>query len=217
MNNSSAEFVTASTRHLHSCHMCMALTDIDKPRCANCNTAVHSRNKNSLQVTVALLITSIILYIPANVLPIMYTNYLGAKVANTIVGGVITLWAQGSYPIAIVIFVASVVVPIGKIIALGWLCFSVKFNKVRSHQRSHDLFRLTEFIGKWSMVDIFVVTVLVALIQMGNFMSIYPGEAAIAFGSLVITTMLAAFAFDSRLIWEPLNLEAEQKQERING
>lgn len=165
----------------------------------------------------ALLITSLILYIPANLLPIMYTNYLGAKVANTIVGGVLTLWSQGSYPIAIIIFVASVFVPVGKILALGWLCYTVKYNKVRSHQRSHELFRLTEFIGKWSMVDIFVVTVLVALIQMGNFMSILPGEAAIAFGALVITTMLAAFAFDSRLIWEPLNMQATEKQERNDG
>ena len=205
--------ITAASKQLHSCHVCMTLNGISDSHCHNCNSRIASRNPYSLQNTVALLITSALLYIPANLLPIMYTNYLGEKIANTIIGGVITLWSQGSYPIAIIIFVASVFVPIGKILALGWLCYSVAFNRVRSHQRNHELYRLTEFIGKWSMVDIFVVTVLVALIQMGNFMSILPGEAAIAFGTLVITTMIAAFSFDSRLIWEPLNAPTEEQEE----
>ena len=197
--------ITALSQHMQSCHVCLTLNSLDDRQCKNCDSSLHSRNNFSLQNTVALLITSVILYIPANVLPIMYTNYLGEKVANTIMGGVMTLWMQESYPIAIVIFVASVMVPIGKILILAWLCYSVAFDKVRSYQRSHDLFRLTEFIGRWSMVDIFVVAVLVALIQLGNFMSIFPGEAAIAFAGLVVTTMIAAFIFDSRLIWEPLN------------
>lgn len=210
MSDENLKAVTALSRNLQNCHVCLTLNSIQDKRCKNCNSRLHSRNKFSLQNTVALLITAVILYIPANILPIMYTNYLGEKITNTIMGGVVTLWMQDSYPIAIVIFVASVMVPIAKILILAWLCYSVAYEKVRSQQRSHTLFRLTEFIGRWSMVDIFVVAVLVALIQMGNFMSILPGEAAIAFAGLVITTMIAAITFDSRLIWEPLNQMPEQ-------
>ena len=196
---------TASSKNLLGCHVCLALNHGSKHRCDDCGSKLHSRKPHSIQNTVALLVTSLVLYIPANIYPIMYTTFLGETTPSTILGGVVALWGVGSYPIAVIIFVASVLVPLGKLLALAWLSFSVTYREQRSYRKNHSLYRLTEFIGRWSMVDVFVVAVLVALIQMGNLINILPGIAALAFGLLVITSMFAAFAFDPRLIWEPLN------------
>lgn len=155
----------------------------------------------SIQRTWALLSTAVLLYIPANVLPIMHTNLLGKEEPSTIIGGVRTLWEDGSYPVASVIFIASVLVPVGKLIALAWLNFGVQQQHL-THQRTRAFsYRITEMIGRWSMIDVFVVAILVALIQLGNTMSIYPGPAVIAFCAVVFVTMFAAMTFDSRLIW----------------
>ncbi|MCW8875519.1 MAG: paraquat-inducible protein A [Kangiellaceae bacterium] len=205
--------VTASSNgKVINCHVCLTLNSCEHNECRICQSKLHSRNKHSLQNTIALLFTGFLFYIPANVMPIMYTNLLGQKTGNTILGGVITLWQQGSYPIALIIFIASVLVPIGKMIALAWLCYGVATDRFSSYQKHHTLYRLTEFIGRWSMVDVFVVAILVALIQMGNLMSIYPGVAAIAFAGMVIATMLAAMTFDPRLIWDPVNAKSDLNQ-----
>lgn len=156
----------------------------------------------SIQRTWALLITSCILYIPANLLPIMYTELFGQETPNTIIGGVISLWESGSYPVAIIILIASVVVPVAKILILAWLNYSVQRQRTNSQQLRTRYYRLTEAIGRWSMIDVFVVAVLVSLIQMGNTLSIYPGQAALAFCAVVFITMIAAMTFDSRLIWQ---------------
>lgn len=162
----------------------------------------ETQASESIQRTWALLITACILYIPANVLPIMYTELFGQETPNTIIGGVISLWESGSYPVAIVILIASVVVPVAKIVILAWLNFSVQRQKTSSRQLRIRYYRITEAIGRWSMIDVFVVAVLVALIQMGNTLSIYPGQAALAFCAVVFVTMIAAMTFDSRLIWQ---------------
>ena len=159
----------------------------------------------SIQTTWALIFTAILLYIPANVLPIMHTSLLGSEEPSTILGGVILLWQMGSYPIAVVIFIASVFVPVAKIIILCWLNYSVQIGFDRRNNERIFWYRITEFVGRWSMVDVFVVAVLVSLIQLGNIMSIHPGYAALAFCGLVIITMLAAMSFDSRLIWKNAN------------
>lgn len=156
----------------------------------------------SIQRTWALLVTSVILYIPANFLPIMYTRVLGQDEPNTILGGVIVLWEMGSYPVALVILLASVVVPIAKIVILSWLNYSVQAGHLHNQPQRTWYYRMTEFVGRWSMVDVFVVAILVALIQLGNTMAIYPGPAAMAFCGVVVITMLAAMTFDSRLIWQ---------------
>lgn len=160
----------------------------------------------SIQRTWALLITSVILYIPANLLPIMFTRTLGQDEPSTIMGGVLLLWELGSYPIAIIIFIASVVVPVAKLIILIWLNYTVQRGFEGNSQSRTFWYRVTELIGRWSMVDVFVVAILVSLIQLGNIMSIYPGPAAMAFCGVVISTMLAAMAFDTRLIWNTPNL-----------
>ena len=156
----------------------------------------------NIQTTWALLLTSVLLYIPANMLPIMHTTVLGTNEPSTILGGVILLWKTGSYPIAIVIFVASLFVPVAKIIILSWLNYSVQAKHQHSYVERMFWYRVTEFIGRWSMIDVFVVAILVSLIQLGNIMNILPGHAALAFCGVVICTMLAAMSFDSRLIWQ---------------
>ncbi len=155
----------------------------------------------SIQTTWALLFTSMLLYIPANILPIMHTSVLGSDDPSTILGGVILLWEMDSYPIAIIIFIASVFIPVAKIVILCWLNYSVQ--RKQQHANSERIFwyRITEFVGRWSMIDVFVVAVLVSLIQLGNIMNALPGHAALAFCGVVIFTMLAAMSFDSRLIW----------------
>lgn len=155
----------------------------------------------SIQRTWALLLTAVMLYVPANTYPIMRTELFGKSEPNTIIGGVIRLWESGSYPVALIIFVASVLVPVVKILILGWLNYSVQKGHESVRETRLYYYRLTEYIGRWSMIDVFVVAVLVALIQTGNTLAVHPGTAALAFCGVVFITMLAAMAFDPRLIW----------------
>ena len=152
--------------------------------------------------TLALTITGALLYIPANLFPIMVTEQLGQATESTIIGGVLLLLHHGSYPIAFVIFAASVLVPIGKLLALFWLCWTTSRAQHGAHLERTRIYRVMEMIGKWSMTDVFVVAVLVALIHLGGLMRITPGPAAVAFGGMVIATLLAAEAYDPRLIWD---------------
>ena len=163
--------------------------------------ATRKQRSLSIQKTWALLLTATLLYIPANVYPIMHTQFFGSSEPNTILGGVISLWQSGSYPIAIIIFFASVVIPIAKLIVLAWLNWTVQSEVHRRSSKRSIMYKITEWIGRWSMIDVFVVAILVALIQLGGTLSIYPGFAAIAFCAVVFFTMLAAMTFDSRLIW----------------
>jgi paraquat-inducible protein A len=193
---------SAAAEGLACCHLCYKLAPEERHVCPRCGSALHLRAPDSLHRTLALLITSSILYIPANVLPIMTTTQLGRPVDSTILGGVILLIDMGSLPIAAVIFIASVLIPLGKLMMMFWLCWSVHRRHLTSQRQRTVLYRITEFIGRWSMVDVFVVTVLVALIQLGGLLRITPGAASIAFGGVVIVTMVAAESFDPRLIWD---------------
>lgn len=184
------------------CHGCYGLAPLRAGHCPRCHTHLHARKPNSIQWTLALLFTSMILYIPANLLPIMVTESLGNQTYSTILGGVVLLWNMHSYPVALVIFIASVLVPIAKMLIIGWLCWTVKRQEATHLHGYTRLYRLTEFIGRWSMVDVFVVAILVALIRMGKLMSVYPGAAALAFAGVVILTMLSAMSFDPRLLWD---------------
>ena len=162
----------------------------------------HHRKPDSLQRTAAYLFTGILLYIPANLMPIMTVTTLGNPEPNTIVGGVITLWEHGSYPIAAVIFVASVLVPIGKFLVLIWLLLTEHFRLFKRPNAKIAAYRVTEFVGRWSMVDVFVVAFLAGLIQFGNLMAIYPGPAVLAFAGMVVATMLAAASFEPKMFWD---------------
>ena len=197
---------TATAQGVQGCPVCTLVLPVGTAHCPRCGAHGHAPDapsawNQSMQKTWAWLITSVMLYLPANFLPIMYTNKWGNERESTIIGGVITLWHHGSYPIATVIFVASVLVPVGKILILIWLCLSVQLRHTSSLQHKTKMYRITEFVGRWSMVDVFVVAILVALIQLGKIMTVLPGPAALAFAGMVFTTMLAAGSFDPRLLW----------------
>ena len=199
---------SAAARGLALCHTCGKLSPLTMRACPRCRTTLHVRKPDSMQRTWALLLTAVVLYIPANVLPIMQTELFGQVSDSTILGGVVVLWEHGSYPVALVILIASVFVPLAKLFALIWLSFSVsRRHQTRLRERT-VLYRLTELVGRWSMVDVFVVAILVALIQLGGLMSIHPGPAALAFAGVVVVTMFAAMSFDPRLIWDTLEGDA---------
>jgi paraquat-inducible protein A len=165
---------------------------------------MHQRKAGSLQKTLALLITACVLYVPANVFPIMLTDSLGSTEPSTIMGGVILLIKLGSIPVAAVIFIFSVMVPSAKLMAMFYLVWSVERGKKVSPRQRSLMYRITEFVGKWSMVDVFVVAILVALVHLGGLVVIRPGIAALAFAGVVIVTMVAAESFDSRLMWDAM-------------
>ncbi len=142
------------------------------------------------------------LYLPANILPIMVTDLLGSKMPSTILAGVILLWSEGSYPVAAVIFLASIMVPTLKMIAIAWLCWDAKGHGKRDSERMHLIYEVVEFVGRWSMIDVFVIAVLSALVRMGGLMSIYPAMGALMFALVVIMTMFSAMTFDPRLSWD---------------
>ena len=195
---------TGAAAGLACCHLCLKVAPATLHRCPRCTSPLHLRKTNSLQRTVALIVTASLLYIPANILPIMTTDQLGRATDSTILGGVVILIHHGDLPIAAVIFIASVLVPLSKLFALSWLCWSVWHRHPTSHRQRARLYRATELVGKWSMTDIFVVAILVALIHLAGLLVITPGAAALAFGGVVVVTMLAAHAFDPRLIWDQL-------------
>jgi len=170
---------------------------------AECGFArLHSRKPMSIQRSWAWLIAGILAYVPANIYPIMYSIVLGNSEPNTIIGGFLVLWELGSYPVAIVVFIASIVVPVLKFIAVSYLLISIQQRINHSRYERTRLFRLTELIGRWSMIDVFVVAILAALVQIGSVAQIEPGLGATAFGATVIFTMLSALALDPRLLWD---------------
>ncbi|WP_065979168.1 PqiA/YebS family transporter subunit [Pseudoalteromonas lipolytica] len=196
---------------LRACHVCGQLGDTDI--CVRCESKTFTRNPYSVQKAAAWLITSIACYIPANIFPIMYTTSLGDETPSTLIGGVMILWNSGSYPIAMIIFLASVVVPLAKALVMSFLCFMVARPANRQTKSYTRIYQLTEFIGKWSMIDVFVVAILVALVQLGNLMSVTPGIGTVFFTTMVICQMLAAHAFDPRLLWDnPENLKTAKQE-----
>ncbi|NMX63405.1 paraquat-inducible membrane protein A [Pseudomonas sp. WS 5059] len=176
--------------------------ETDEQTCTRCGALVHARRPNSLMRTWALLITAAILYIPANLLPIMTINSLGQGAPSTIMAGVIELVQHGMFPIAAVVFIASILVPTFKLVGIALLLFSVQRHQPLSARQRIIMYRFIEFIGRWSMLDIFVIAILVAVVNFGRLASIEANLGAVAFASVVILTMFAAVTFDPRLIWD---------------
>ena len=191
---------------LISCTACGELSrarpDAALGRCRRCGAILHPRKPHSIQRTWALLIASLILFIPANTLPVMRTGSIFGTVDHTIIGGVIDLWKSGSWDLSIIVFVASIAVPILKMLALGLLAATAQMRSGWRQLQRARLYRLVEAVGHWSMLDIFVVALLVALVQFGNLAQTRPEPGIIAFGAVVVLTMLASAGFDPRLIWD---------------
>ena len=190
----------------HRCHLLCRAASLDGREmiCPRCGAPLHRRKPNSISRTWALVLAAVIFYIPANVLPITVVTSLGHKEADTIMSGVIYFLMSGSWPIALVIFAASICVPMMKLVSLSYLLISVQSkSKWRPEDRTR-LYRITEVVGRWSMIDVFVVTILVALVNLGALATIDAGPAAVYFCAVVITTMFAAMSFDPRLIWDQM-------------
>ena len=197
-----------------SCHVCgLVSADTHAPHqhCPRCHARLHHRRPDSLGRTWAYLIAAAILYIPANLLPVMYTHSLFGQEDDTIISGVLYFWDSGSPALASIIFIASIVVPLLKLATLSLLAWSAqRRSRWRPLQRT-VLYRLVEFVGRWSMLDIFVITLTVALVRFQSLATITAGPGALAFCAVVVLTMLASMQFDPRLIWDPIPSNGEQK------
>lgn len=197
---------TARSLGLIRCHLCALVSRPPKgaehPVCPRCREPLHSRKPESIHRTWALVIAAAFLYIPANVYPVMTVIYFGDGSPDTIFSGVVHLLHAGEIPVALLVLFASVVVPMLKLFALAYLLVSVQRRRARGSRRRSRLYRLLEVVGRWSMLDIFMISILAALVQLGSIATIEAGPGATAFAGVVILTMLAAHSFDPRLIWD---------------
>ena len=196
--------MNAAAYQLQVCSACSTLSrgGPGKQRCPRCDAPLVFRKPHSLSRTWAFLVAAVILYIPANVLPVMHTEWLTGSQDDTILSGVLYLLWSGSWPLALVVFIASISVPLIKIATLAGLAASVHLRSTWQPRSRARAYRIVEFIGRWSMLDIFVVAILVALVQAKALAHIEPGPGALAFAAVVVLTMLAAMSFDPRLIWD---------------
>ncbi|WP_409523438.1 paraquat-inducible protein A [Nitrincola sp. MINF-07-Sa-05] len=204
MDNSTARYRSAIDAGLLTCHDCHALWPLtmESEHCRRCGAELHVRKPNAMIRTWALILTATFLLLPANLLPIMLITSLGHQQPATIIGGVIELGSHGMYGIAFIVLAASVLIPLGKLLGLLIMLAALQLGWTTNMQQKMAMFRLVHWIGRWSMLDIFVVAVLVALVQLGNIAQISGQPGATAFAGVVICTMLAANSFDTRLIWD---------------
>jgi paraquat-inducible protein A len=198
--------LSAAQAGLVSCETCGLLSRpaaaAEPGYCPRCAAELAWRRHQSGQHTWALVIAAAVCYIPANVLPVLTTTTLGSSDSDTIMGGVVFLYTSGSWPLALIVLIASVMVPLGKLVALVYLLLAVQRGWIgNSHERTR-LYRLVEFVGRWSMLDVFVDTFTVALVQLQPLMSVQPGPGVLFFAAVVVLTMIAAESFDPRLIWD---------------
>ncbi len=204
---------------LLQCRVCSGLSHAPRQlkrfevmHCSRCGARMaFPQHSTSVEVTWALLIAAAILYIPANLLPIMSVYMLGAGQPDTIITGVYHLLEAGQWPLALIVFVASIVVPLLKLFTLSFLLISIQR---RSHWRQHDrmrLYRITEYVGRWSMVDVFVIAILTGLVQFGNLARVDANLGSLSFAAVVVLTMLAARTLDEHLIWDIVRQEERQQ------
>jgi paraquat-inducible protein A len=209
----SAKEVTAAELGLCSCHVCALVSrrvqTSGPSHCSRCGASLHFRKPASVSRCWAFLIAAYILYLPANLLPMMNTGSLKSHRVDTIMSGVVYLWQSGSRAISLIVFVASIVIPLLKLISLTLLLISVQRDSTWHPEQRARLYRLVDLVGRWSMLDIFVVTLLAALVQMKSLATVKAGPGAVAFGAVVVLTMFAAIYFDPRLIWDPLRKERQ--------
>jgi paraquat-inducible protein A len=184
------------------CRATVRALHVAYPRCPRCYAHLHQRKPHSLGLTAALLVCAAILYIPANLLPVMYTRTIFDDEQDTIISGVLVLLHSGSWPIAVLVFIASIVVPLLKILSLSVVLFSAWRRSPRYRAQRSELFRLVEFIGRWSMLDVYAISLLVALVQIRSLAFVSVGWGALAFAAVVVLTTFAARTFDERLLWE---------------
>lgn len=214
----------ALTEGLWRCHGCSAVCAPrqqaraqERARCPRCNAVLRPRLPDSLARSWAFLLAGTALYLPANLLPVTNTAALGNRQSDTIFSGIIYFWTDGSYGLALLVFVASILVPMTKLLLLSMLLISLQRHEHRWVQLRLKAWRLLEVIGKWSMLDIFAITMLAALVQVGGLAELTPGPGAIAFGAVVVLTMLATHSFDPRMLFDRASEGlAEESQKLVN-
>jgi paraquat-inducible protein A len=197
---------TTRNTGLVSCEVCRLVSRpvsrAEAGFCRRCGEKLEIRRRASVETTWSLLIAAAICYIPANLLPVLDTTTPMGSEGDTILGGVVFLYTSGSWPLALVVLIASVMIPLGKLISLAYLLISLQRGSARGNSERTRLYRLVVFIGRWSMLDVFVDTFTVALVQLNPLMSVAPGAGVPFFAGVVVLTMLAAESFDPRLIWD---------------
>lgn len=188
-----------------SCHACGYVQNVSQhahDKCERCGAGLHRRKPKSFSRTWAFVVAAAILYIPANVLPVMHITMPTGSTPHTILGGVLEFWRLGSWDLAIIVFIASVVVPLTKLLALSILMLRPGWRGRAVQRQRTRLYELVEFVGQWSMLDVFVVVLLSAMANFPAFSQITAGAGAIAFGAVVILTIFAAMSYDPRLGWD---------------
>ncbi|MFA6292135.1 MAG: paraquat-inducible protein A [Victivallales bacterium] len=207
---------TAMQEGLQSCEACGLLSrpapGVEQGRCPRCDEELVFRKPASLQRTVAYLAAAAICYIPANFLPVMTTVTAGGRESDTIMQGVVLLWSPTGWPLSLIVLFASIMIPSAKIAGLLYLVVSVKRGSIKNNMQKIRLFRMVDIIGRWSMVDVFVDTFTVALIQLQPLMSVEPGPGLLFFAAVVVLTMLAVESFDPRLIWDTASSKETEKE-----
>jgi paraquat-inducible protein A len=201
--------LTARAAGLQGCVRCGDVWPQGRTRCGRCDSRLHSRFPNSLQRVWAWWLAGLVAYVPANLYPMLITDTVVSNSASTIIGGVIELFHHHAYFVGGVVFFASVVIPCSKFAAVALLALAIHRQHNTNGHGLHRLYEIVEFVGRWSMIDVFVVAILSALVHLGSVANIYPGIAAVSFALSVVFTMIAAISFDPRMIWD--GLEAEQE------
>lgn len=198
--------VTAMQQGLQSCEACGLLSrparGEEEGRCPRCDEELNFRKPASLQRTWAYLVAAAICYVPANLLPVLTTTTAAGSDSDTILQGVVLLWSPTGWPLSLIVLVASIMIPSAKILAMGYLLITVQRGSAQSNEQRIRLYRVVRFIGRWSMVDVFVDTFTAALVQLQPLMSVEPAAGLFFFAAVVVLTMLAVEAFDPRLIWD---------------
>jgi len=202
---------TARDMGLVGCTRCMAVAPLGTARCSRCGSALQSRDPMALQKVWAWWLLGLGCYIPANLYPMLETRTLVSTQSDTIVGGAVTLAQHGNWGVALIILVASVVIPVAKFLVLAALAFGVWRGSRLSKARRHLLYEIVEYIGRWSMIDVFVVAILSSLVQLQALATITPGRASLFFALSVVFTMLSAQSFDSRMIWDGARRPEDQE------
>lgn len=205
---------TAMAQGLQSCEGCGLLSrpapGAHEGRCPRCDEKLEFRKPASLDRTLAYLIAAAICYIPANLLPVMRTITSGGSESDTILQGVVLLWSPTGWPLSLIVLFASIMIPSAKILALLYLVFTVRRGSIKNNSQRVRMYRMVEIVGRWSMVDVFVDTFTVAMIQLQPLMSVEPGPGLFFFAAVVVLTMLAVESFDPRLIWDPASSKKVQ-------
>ena len=205
---------TAMQLGLQRCEGCGLLSrpaaGEDEGRCPRCDGGLEFRKPDSLHRTWAFLIAAAICYVPANLLPVLTTTTVAGAESDTIMQGVVLLWSPTGWPLSLIVLAASIMIPVGKIAALAYLLITVQRGSIQNNEQRIRLYRIVELIGRWSMVDVFVDTFTVALVQLQPLMSVQPGPGLLFFAAVVVLTMLAVESFDPRLIWDPASSKEVQ-------